>query len=317
MVLIGFSPFNRVVMLKHYQMKLSLRALGLLVALGLLTTSCEKITVAPGGEESGPEVVARITATATRDNNLGMGNPSGAVASTSYPTNYLMDKGMYTISYNNVLLRPNWVSWHLSTAWKGAATRSTSFTSDLTLPAGWYRVVTGDYTNSGFDRGHMCPSDDRDYSSTENKVTFQMTNIIPQAPYNNQRAWASLEAYCRTLATAGNEMYIISGPGGSGGSGSLGGTTTTVGPGIAVPNWTWKVILVLPNGSSDVSRVTSATRVIAVKMPNSQAIGSTPWGTYRVSVDQLESLLGYDFLSSVSTTVQSTIESGVDAGPTQ
>ena len=74
--------------------------------------------------------------------------------------------------------------------------------------------------------------------------------------------------------------------------------------------------MVLPNGSSDVSRVTTGTRVIAINMPNTQTV-STSWSTYRVSVDAIEGLTGYNFLSNVSSTVQATVESHVDTGPTQ
>src|SRR5689334_8619219 len=59
--------------------------------------------------------------TATRDNNLAMGNPSGA--GTSNPNNYLMTKPQYVLSYNNARGSANWVSWHLSTAWKGTTPR--------------------------------------------------------------------------------------------------------------------------------------------------------------------------------------------------
>jgi endonuclease G len=52
-------------------------------------------------------------------------------------------------------------------------------------------------------------------------------------------------------------------------------------------------------------------------MPNTQTVSDQAWGTYRVSVDALESLLGYDFLSNVSTSIQSVIEASVDNGPTQ
>jgi len=91
---------------------------------------------------------------------------------------------------------------------------------------------------------------------------------------------------------------------------------TTVGNGVVVPSKTWKVIVVLPTGNNDVNRVTTTTRVIAVLMPNDQTASSQPWGNYRVSVDSLESMLGYDFLSAVPTSIQNAIESSVDNGPT-
>lgn len=254
----------------------------------------------------------------TRDNNLAMGNPSGAVFNTSFPDNYLMTKPQYTLSYNNSKGTANWVSWHLSSAWKGSALRCNCFAADNTLPAGFFKAVTSNYTNTGFDRGHQCPSDDRDFSDTDNAATFLMSNIMPQAPKLNQITWAALENYCRTLMTAGNELYIIAGGYGTGGTGSNGGVTNSIASGaINVPSYYWKVIVVLPVGSNDISRITTSTRVIAVKMPNTQTVSDQAWGTYRVSVDALESLLGYDFLSNVSTSIQSVIEASVDNGPTQ
>lgn len=258
---------------------------------------------------SGPEP-------ATRDNNMGMGNPSGATTSTSNANNYLMTKTQYTLSYNNSKKTCNWVSWHLSSAWLGDAPRQDDFRSDYTLPSSWTKVTTSDYTNSGFDRGHMCPSADRDGSITDNSATFLMTNMIPQAPKNNQQTWAYLENYCRALVDEGNELYIISGPWGQGGTGSKGYKTKISSKNIVVPSYTWKIIVVLPVGSNDVSRVNTSTRVIAVWMPNTQTVNSNPWGYYRKSVDYIESQTGYNFLSNVSTSVQSVIEARVDNGPT-
>jgi endonuclease G len=264
-------------------------------------------------------------AQATRDNNLGMGNPSAATHSTSNPNNYLITKDMYTLSYNKSKATPNWVSWHLSTAWLGSAGRSSSFTASPYLPSGWPRVYQSTYTNSGFDRGHVCPSADRTGSDTENAVTFQGDNIVPQAANNNQGPWEKLETYCRTLANGGNEMYVIAGPSGSGGTGVNGFKTSWTGPAfdggnvtVKVPSSTWKVIIVLPNGSNDVSRVTTSTRTIAVIMPNdnTQVSKSDGWGGYRVSVRTVESLTGYNFFSNVPQSIQDVIESRVDNGPT-
>jgi endonuclease G len=266
-----------------------------------------------------------VQAQATRDNNLAMGNPSGATTSTSNSNNYLITKDMYTLSYNKANGSPNWVSWHLSSAWYGTAPRSSSFTASPYLPSTWSKVYQDTYTNSGFDRGHLCPSADRDKTSTENKVTFHGDNIMPQAADNNQGPWAKLETYCRAECDTGKEMYIIAGSSGTGGTGlngyktswtgakSGGGTMT-----VKVPQKTWKVILILPNGSSDVSRVTSSTRVIAVIMANDDnaMTKTTPWGGYRVKVRDVEALTGYNFFSALPTSVQDAIETKVDTGPT-
>jgi endonuclease G len=246
--------------------------------------------------------------------HLTMGNPTGAVVDVNQPNNYLLDKPQYAVGYSRDLGRPNWVSWHLSSVWLGSTPRQDDFRNDTTLPAGWYQVQATDYTGSGFDRGHHCPSADRTLSVPDNSATFLMTNMMPQAPDNNQGPWASLETYCRTLVSQGNEVYVVMGGAGSGGTGSNGGVTTTVASGhVAVPAKTWKVILVLPDaGGDDVLRVTSTTRTIAVIMPNAQGIRTNTWQSFRVSVDQVEQLTGYDFFSNVPVATQSVIEARVD-----
>jgi len=255
--------------------------------------------------------------TATRDDNMGMGNPSGATTSTSNPNNYLMVKTQYTLSYNNSKGEANWVSWHLSSAWLGSATRCDCFSSDASLPATFFKATTSNYTNTGFDRGHMCPSADRNGSSSDNAATFLMTNIMPQAPMLNQQPWENLEDYCRSLTAAGYEMYIISGGYGQGGTGSNGGTTNTIAGGaINVVAHCWKIIVVLPIGTGDASRVSTSTRVIAVDMPNINTVNAHTWDYYRTSVDAIESATGYDFLSNVPTSIQAVIEATVDNGPT-
>lgn len=254
--------------------------------------------------------------TPTRDDNLAMGNPSGAIFSTAYPSNYLMVKDQYVMSYNDSKKTSNWVSWHLSSAWLGSTPRQDDFRADPSLPTEWIAVGGTDYSGSGFDRGHMCPSADRTGSVTDNSATFLMTNMIPQAPRNNQITWSALETYCRNLISEGNELYIISGPWGQGGTGSYGYATTISSKDITVPSYVWKVIVVLPVGDNDVQRVNTSTRVIAVWMPNNQTVDSQHWSYYRTTVDYIESQTGYNFMSNVSTTIQSELESKVDNGPT-
>jgi endonuclease G len=236
--------------------------------------------------------------------HLTMGNPSNAVHIITQPNNYLMEKPQYSLSYNRDTGEANWVSWHLSSSWLGSAARQNDFRADTTLPTGWYQVQATDYSGSGFDRGHMCPSADRTITVTDNSATFLMTNMIPQLPANNQVTWANLENYCRSLVSSGNELYII--------SGGWGSQYFIANGHVNVPLDTWKVIVVLPNGSNDVSRVTTSTRTIAVWIPNSGTVNSD-WKTYRVSVNQIEGLTGYDFFSNVPASIQNVIEAVVDS----
>lgn len=267
---------------------------------------------------NGPKYLAVDPAAATRDDNMAMGNPSNAAADTKDSNNFLFANGLYTASYNNAKGTPNWVSWHLSTAWLGQTDRCNCFNPDNTsLPQGYQHITTDNYTYSGFDRGHMCPSGDRTFNPTENGVTFLMDNILPQAADNNQGPWEKLETYCRNLAQTGNELYIISGGYGKGGININGINKDTIAGGkVQVPSNVWKVIVVLPVGNNDVKRINNSTRVIAVDMPNKQGIKSNDWGIYRTSVDSIELRTGYNFLSNISTTIQNTIEANKDTGPT-
>jgi DNA/RNA endonuclease G (NUC1) len=250
-----------------------------------------------------------------RDPNehLVMGNPSGATSDVSNENNYLMKKSEYALSYNRSRAIPNWTSWHLDSSWLGSQPRTNLFRADNTLPSGWYQVNETSFSGSGFDRGHMTPSGDRTFSFDENANTFLMTNMIPQAPKNNQVTWEGLESYSRQLVAQGNELYIISGGYGQGGIGSSGLLSTTVDQGrVVVPAKTWKVILVLPNGGGDdVSRVTTQTRAIAVLMPNEQGI-DPDWHKYIVSVDEVEALTSYNFFSNVPEEIQAIIEANAD-----
>jgi endonuclease G len=247
--------------------------------------------------------------------HLTMGNPSGATADpVNAFNNYLMVKPEYTLSYNRDRGTPNWVSWHLADEWTGNLARVDTFRADPAVPADWYRVTHVDYQNSGFDRGHMTPNADRDPGTSIpiNQATFLMSNMLPQAPDNNQGPWANLENFLRTLLPA-NEVYIIAGGAGTGGTGSNGLANTIANGHVSVPARTWKVALVIPKAAGDdVSRVTCATRVIAVNMPNVQGIRNDDWHNYLTTVDAIEQLTGYNFYSNLPDAVENCVEAGTN-----
>ena len=243
----------------------------------------------------------------SKSEHLVMGNPSGAVDSVSYATNYLMEKHQYVVSYNRDRGIPNWVAWHLESTWLGNVPRKDTFRPDSTLLASWFHVKKSSYNKSGYARGHHCPSADRTNTVEDNSATFLMTNMMPQAPNNNSGPWEKLEKYCRTLVSQGKELYIY-----AGGYGSQG----TIDHGhVTIPFHLWKVIMVLDKGSNDLSRVSTTTRLIAVDMPNinDQISRTEDWKIYRVCVDSLEARTGFDFFSNVPAATQAVIESVVDS----
>ena len=250
----------------------------------------------------------------TGDNSdLLLGNPSNATAEISNADNYLMRKPYYTLSYNRSKGEPNWVSWYVGTASLGYIKRINDFRPDNSLPQGWYQVQPTSFYGSGFERGHNCPSADRTSSKAANSSTFLMTNMIPQAPANNQHTWGNLESYERLMVKQGNEVFVIMGSYGSGGYGTSGFHTVIDKGRVVVPSHIWKVIVVIPDGNDDLHRINSLTRVIAVDTPNNNGIGAD-WTKYLCTVRDIEKATGYNLLSALPKSVQDAIETVKDAG---
>lgn len=155
----------------------------------------------------------------------------------------------------------NWASYYLCKEDFGKAKRySKSFIADTTLPVDYYRVKHSDYTNSGYDRGHLVRSEERTKSDTDNISTFYMTNILPQTPDLNRRLWLQLERYCQKLCTKDNKrLHIITG--GAYYSGKK------IKKQVSVPDSCWKVVLVLDSNQT-LANVNANTQTIAVMMPN-------------------------------------------------
>jgi DNA/RNA endonuclease G (NUC1) len=269
------------------------------------TTGGQRVVTAVASDAQGRTVNLNqnltINAPLPNDDPLILGNPSGATPDVANENNYLMPKPQYTLSYNRSKGTTNWTAWHLDSSWLGSTPRQDDFRPDPALPAGWYQVTDTDYSGSGYDRGHMTPSGDRTNSVPNNSATFLMTNMVPQLPANNQGPWEELESYCRTLAGQGNELYIISGP--------VGNIGTIANGHVVVPQYTWKVVLVLPNGDNDLQRINRATRVFGIIVPNFPPLNiNAPWRDFRVTVNAVENLTGYNFFSNIPKNTQELIE---------
>lgn len=249
--------------------------------------------------------------TTLANRHIRFGMPADAKPDPAQKDAYFIDRPQYALSYNDSRKTPNWVCWNLTAGDIGNTPRS-EFAEDPDLPAGFRRVKHGDYTGFGFDRGHLCPAKDRSDTVENNRATFYMTNMMPQAPDCNQKGWEALERYCRDLAKAGNELYIAAGPYGQGGTGTEGfaqtvGRTTKV----VVPSACWKVVLVLPNKDAT---PTAETRAIGAWFPNEQKIPEA-WKPYVVPVSEIETKTGFKFFPLVPDDAARAIKARTDRGP--
>lgn len=88
----------------------------------------------------------------------------------------------------------------------GALERNDSFRTDTRIRRS---PTNHDYRGTGYDRGHMVPSDD---ASTVEEMydTFLLTNMTPQEPSLNRKAWKRLEDRIRKIfELADTDVYIL------------------------------------------------------------------------------------------------------------
>lgn len=251
----------------------------------------------------------------------------GAPVDASSQDDLVLVKPQYVVSYNRFLNDPNWVAWHLTASDLGGVGRTQRFFSpDPQLPDGVYRVQHRDYSRSGYDHGHLCPSAERTATAEDNAATFLTTNIVPQRHAINAGAWAALERWSVDRAREGWDLFIVAGglwdaacatnqaPAGNApsmGCPSVGGFDGA--QRVAIPTATWKVIVVVPQGQG-LAAVTPTTTVVAVEMPNEGEGGGRDWQRYVTTVDALEARTGYELLGQVPPHVQQVIEARTYAG---
>ncbi len=233
----------------------------------------------------------------TEGSNVELGVPQDSDSSDDY----IINRVQYSLSYNKNLNVANWVSWNEDSAWYGSVPRCDCFKADPLLPSNFTSVGSNAYVASGYDRGHLCPSEPRTRSDSDNANTFYMSNIWPQTGSLNQQTWAYLESYCDSLCTKANkERYII--------AGGIYRTKNRVNGLVTIPDSCWKVVVVMDKNTG-LSKVNSMTRVIAVCMANrAYTKDDNEWQLYTTTVRRIEQSTGYDLLSKVPKSIQDIIE---------
>ena len=90
--------------------------------------------------------------------------------------------------------------------------RTNAWMPDPQLPDGM-SPDDNDHRSDGFDRGHLCASEDRVYSKSANEQTFYYSNISPQMTSFNGGYWVTFEKIIQDWARSGRyqKLYIAKG----------------------------------------------------------------------------------------------------------
>lgn len=117
----------------------------------------------------------------------------------------------YDIIYDYSVMSPAAVLWTLQPSdFAGRSlTKPKYFKQDRFLPAP--RLKNSDFSFTGFQRGHLCPSGDRDGRRDWFKDTFYTSNIVPMTAECNSGSWKEIESYCRQLVLDGHRLRIVAG----------------------------------------------------------------------------------------------------------
>lgn len=131
----------------------------------------------------------------------------------------VLDHKYFTVYYDPSILMPRYVEYTVTAKdlsakngkrkdELGAKFHPDKQLKDLKLKA----LVKADYTNIGYDRGHMAPANDFIRSQEAMNETFVMSNMAPQKKMLNEHAWESLESLVHGWACGEGKITVISGP---------------------------------------------------------------------------------------------------------
>ena len=124
--------------------------------------------------------------------------------------NQIIDKEFITICFDYKLKGAKSVAYRLDGDLMDELNikKRPSFYKEPTLEKK-YQIVTTDYTNSGYDRGHLAPDASFDWSQESLDAVYSLANIIPQAPQVNRNMWVKVEDYARDKAMELGELDVI------------------------------------------------------------------------------------------------------------
>ena len=213
------------------------------------------------------------------------------------------DYPTYSLEYSYKYKHSYWIAYRFDNTTGGNVGRNEAYKPDPELPS-QYAAKHNDYTNSGYTRGHLCASSDRQYSKDANQQTFYMSNISPQSGNGfNQSgsAWNTgedkVQAWGYNISRSTDTLYVVKG--GTIGEGMIKGYIKNE---IAIPKYFFMAVLF---------RSGDNYKAIGFYMPHENLKDDPDKKDpkkYLMSIDALEQETGIDFFHNLPDNIENTVE---------
>ena len=188
------------------------------------------------------------------------------------------EKSSYSVGYSEEHEQPIWCLYTVTSnqlCLSQKFKRTNNFRVDTNITT--ISSSPKDYLRSGFDKGHLCPAQDRGYSLESISETFLMSNMCPQDPSFNRGIWKRLEDATRKFAIKYGSVDVICGP-------VIFNRHDSITNNVSIPQMFYKIL---------VSKVDDKTEILAFVFPNQQSEDSLI--NFCVPVCFIESISGLIF----------------------
>lgn len=277
---------------------------------------------------AGPNMNANVNYQGEYPSALHLEIPAINVADGIYREHYVDYNGQHVMnlatSWNAELRHSRWVAFYFDKLTSQDNVKRTDAWSwdkeyDFDSMGG---VEEAMHKNDGYDKGHLCASEDRVYCKEANEQTFYYTNISPQIGSFNQKYWMYLEQQVQkwgrsTQQGTYDKVYVTKGgtlnklltnftgtlKGGDGKYPETDAEGFTI-HGLSVPAYYYMAVLAEKDGKYS---------AIAFYVPHSELLPQKPtagdFQVYAVTIDKLEQETGIDFFCNLPDVIEREVES--------
>ena len=207
----------------------------------------------------------------------------------------LVEHSFFFLGYSEEHEQAAWVAYQVSKIHsRNRSERRNNFREDPAVQSG--SAHPDDYRHSGYDRGHLAPAGDFDFSKKALSETFFMSNISPQDPSFNRGAWNELENMVRNWASEKDSLWVVTGPILDSGLKKIGQN------GVSVPKYFYKIIF---------DPRQPKISIIGFLMPNEKTMQDPV--DFVMPVDRIEEKSGLDFFPLLPDALENRVEEEIPA----